>query len=125
MVARKSLTLPNGSASVKVATSTFVSGTPSDPCTATEAAVSGASAMVIEPVIVAAAVPGASSAMVTEMGEVPSSWKVWAPLMVKVPPPPVMVPGVIVPSPQSIEAVKSEAVFVGKPGLLIVATGPL
>ena len=52
IVARKSVTVPSGSASMKVATSTFVSGAPSVPLTATGLAVSGASAMVSVPVIV-------------------------------------------------------------------------
>src|SRR5450759_4446840 len=117
MVARKSVTVPSGSASVKVATSTFVSGAPWAPCTATGAAVSAASATTSGPEIVIEAVPGASSVTTTLKGTVPSSRKVCAAaeLTVKLPTPgpATTVPGVVVPSPQLITAVKSAAVFVG------------
>src|SRR6476659_3955689 len=90
-------------------------------------AVNGASAITSEPVIVIEAVPGASSVTTTVMDLVPSSRKVWLALTVKSPAaaPATIVPGVVVPSPQSITAEKSVGVFVGKPVSLNVATGPL
>jgi hypothetical protein len=58
---------------------------------------------------VAVAVPGASSLSVTTGWKVPSSRYVCEPLTVKTPPEPETEPAEVVPSPQSMLAVKSAA----------------
>ena len=76
------------------------------------------------PVIVIVAVPGGSSATSTVSVNGPSSAYVWPPCTAKLPPP-TLRPRCrrwCVPSPQLIRAVKSLAVFVGKPVSLKVAT---
>src|SRR5207248_2563771 len=119
----KSLASPNGSASIKVATSTLVRGAPSVPLIVTGLAVSGASAIVTLPVIVIVAVPGGSSLTVRLTGKTPSSLNWWPPCTAKLPlPSATTVPALgAEPSPQLIVAVKSVGTFVGKPGSLNVA----
>ena len=115
IVARKSPTLPKASASVKVATSTCVSGAPSVPLTGTAVAVNAASATTSGPLMSSVAVPGASSRTVTLTPLVLSSRNVWVPFTANWPGIPVATtgPAVVVPSPQLIVAEKSAAELVG------------
>ena len=71
---------------------------------------------------VAVAVPGASSVSVTCTLSVPGSLYVCDPVTVYEPPELLTVPVAVVPSPQSIEAVKSLAVFAVSVSLKVATT---